>query len=88
MDYNYVDDLSYFLDLPTSKIAEFQMNYQDPALRKKAYLDYYVYNNPLASWSQVAVTLRSFGLPMEADVVENTYVQGMHLQSNLSHNIH
>ena len=88
MDDYRVDSLGGYLETPPSKRAEFQMNYQDPARRKEAYLDYYAHNHPLASWSRVAVALRLCELPQEADVVEKTYVQGMHLQSSLSHDIH
>ena len=88
MDDGHVDDLDNCLETPSFKSNEFRMNYQDPTRRKEAYLDEYAHNNPLASWSQVAVTLRVYGLPQEADVVEKTYVQGMHLQSSLSHDIH
>ena len=88
MDDRYVDAMGHFLDTPPSKEAEFKLNYQDPARRKEAYLDYYAHNHPLASWSQVARELRMFGLPQEADVVEKTYVQGMHLRNSLSHDIH
>ena len=88
MDDDHVDDLSSYLNTPLSKIAEFQMNYRDPARRKEAYLDEYAHNHPLASWSRVVGVLRMYGLPQEADVVERTYVQGMHLQSSLSHDIH
>ena len=88
MDDYRVDGLGVYLNTPLSKIAEFQMNYRDPAWRKEAYLDYYAHNHPLASWSRVAVALRLFELHQEADVVEKTYVQGMHLQSSLSHDIH
>ena len=83
-----VEILGNFLNTPLSKIDEFQMNYQGPARRKEAYLDYYAHNHPLASWSKVAGALRVFGLHQEADVVEKTYVQGMHLHSSLSHDIH
>ena len=88
MDDGDVDDLGVYISTPSSKRGEFRMNYQDPVRRKEAYLDYYAHNNPLASWSEVAEVLRMYGLPQEADVVEKTYVQGMHLQSSLSHDIH
>ena len=65
------------LDTPPSKRREFQMNYQNPAQRKEAYLDYYVHNNPFASWSKIADALRYYGLPRQAAVVENTYIQGI-----------
>ena len=88
MDDDNVDALCVYLYTPSSKMAEFQMNYQDPARRKYAYLDEYVHNHPLASWGEVTEALLAFGLHQEADVVEKTYVQGMHLQSSLSHDIH
>ena len=87
MDDDHVDAVGVYLDTPPSKRAEFQMNYRDPARRKEAYLDYYAHNHPTASWSKVADVLRLYGLYQEADVVEKTYVQGMHLQSSLSHDI-
>ena len=74
----YVDNLGGYLGTPLSKITEFKMNYKDPARRKEAYLDYYVHNNPLASWTKVARALHYYGLPEQATVVENTYVKGMH----------
>ena len=88
MDHYHVDSLGGFLDTPFSKIDEFQMNYQDPARRKEACLDEYAHNHPLASWSKVAVVLHWFGLYQEADMVKKTYVQGMHLQSSLSHDMY
>ena len=82
----YIDHLRLYLDTPSSKKEEFNMNYKDPARRKEAYLDYYVHNNPLASWTKVAEALRWCELPKQATVVENTYVKGMHTQiSCLSH---
>ena len=88
MDDGHVADLDFYLNTPSSKKAEFQMNYQDPARRKEAYLDEYAHNHPLASWSEVVEVLHDYGLNQEADVVEKTYVQGMHLRSSLSHDIH
>ena len=88
MDGDLVDDLGEYLGTPSSKRAEFKENYRDRARRKEAYLDYYAHNHPLASWTDVAEGLRKFGLHQEADVVKETYVQGMHLQSSLSDDIH
>ena len=88
IDDENVDYLGYCHGTPPSKNKEFQMNYKDPARRKEAYLDYYVHNNPLASWTKVAGALRRCRLPEQATVVENTYVKGMHTQiSCLSHDI-
>ena len=77
-----VDDVGIYLDTPSSKAEEFQMNYKNPARRKEAYLDYYVRNNPLASWTEIADTLNTYNLPQQAAVVENTYIQGIPLQSS------
>ena len=77
MDDWVVDDVGDYLDTPSFKIGEFKMNYQNPAQRKEAYLDYYAHNHPAASWTWIAELLRRFGLPQQAAVVENTYIQGM-----------
>ena len=78
MDDEYVDRMGEFrLDTPHSKREEFQMNYQNPAQRKEAYLDYYVHNHPAASWKEIAKALHMYGLSQRAAVVENTYIQGM-----------
>ena len=74
----YVDDyVGDYLDTPPSKREEFKMNYQSPAQRKEAYLDYYVHNHPAASWTKIAKALRQYGQPQQAAVVENTYIQGV-----------
>ena len=77
MDDVIVDHMGDYLDTPSSKRREFQMNYQNPAQRKEAYLDYYVHNHPAASWTKIAGALHRFRLPQQAAVVENTYIQGM-----------
>ena len=74
-----VNSVGTDLDIPPSKRENFEMNYQNPAQRKEAYLDYYVHNHPLASWTKIAGVLRAHKLPQQADVVENTYIQGMPL---------
>ena len=76
MDDCDVDLVGIYLDTPPSKRSEFEMTYQNPAQRKEAYLDYYVHNHPRASWTQIAEALRGYGLPQQATVVENTYIQG------------
>ena len=72
-----VDDMGDYLDTPSSKKEEFKMNYKNPAQRKEAYLDYYIHNNPLASWTEIANVLDDCALPQQAVMVENTYIQGM-----------
>ena len=77
MNDGFIDLMGYYLDTPSSKSEEFKMNYQNPAQRKEAYLDYYVHNHPAASWARITEALRGYGLPEQAAVVENTYIQGM-----------
>ena len=77
MDDWAVDDMGRYLETPSSKSGEFKMNYQNPAQRKEAYLDYYAHNHPTASWTKIAELLHRYGLPQQAAVVENTYIQGM-----------
>jgi hypothetical protein len=74
-----VDHMGTYLGTPSYKEEEFKMNYQNPAQRMEAYLDYYVHNHPLASWTKIADLLHSYGLPQQAAVVENTYIQGIYL---------
>ena len=80
MDDDYVDSMGNYLNTPDSKWEEFKMNYHNPAQRKEAYLDYYVHNHPVASWTKVAKALHRCRQPQQAAVVENTYIQGMPLQ--------
>ena len=77
MDEEYVDHMGIYLDTPYIKNQEFMINYQNPAQRKEAYLDYYVHNHPAASWTRIAEMLRSFILSQQATEVENTYIQGI-----------
>ena len=78
MNDGWVDHMSVYLDTPWSKEEEFEMNYKNPAQRKEACLDYYIHNNPLASWTKIAQVLYDCDLPQQAAVVENTYIQGMY----------
>ena len=73
----YVDRVGVFLAIPSSKIENFKRNYRNPAQRKEAYFDYYVHNHPTASWVKISETLRSYSLPRQAAMVENTYIQGI-----------
>ena len=78
MNDQYVDHMGeVYLGTPSSKSKEFLRNYQNPAQRKEAYLDYYVHNHPVASWEKIAKTLRGFNLPRQAALVESTYIQGI-----------
>ena len=77
MNDGFVDHMGVYLDTPSSKSREFRRNYQNPAQRKEAYLDYYVDNHPAASWVKIAGTLRLCVLRQQAAMVENTYIQGI-----------
>ena len=66
------------LDLPQSERDRIQKDYQSPTQKKEAYLDLYVHQHPCPTWHQIAKILRDipFILPLQADLVENTYVRG------------
>ena len=68
------------LGLPQSAVEEIKRSYQSPTQRKEAYLDTYTHQHPCPSWKKVVETLRLCGLDQQADEVENTYVQGMHVR--------
>ena len=75
LDPEKVDRLGGWLRLPRSEIDRIQKDYQSPTQRKEAYLDLYVHQHPCPTWRQVAGVLRG-DLPQQADLVENTYVEG------------
>ena len=68
------------LGFPQSAIEEIKRSYQSPTQRKEAYLDTYTHRYPCPTWKKVAETLRGCYLNQQADEVENTYVQGMHVR--------
>ena len=71
--------IGQFLGLPQSAVEEIKRSYRSPARQKDAYLDTYTHQHPCPSWKKVAKTIRLCGLHQQADEVENTYVQGMHI---------
>ena len=72
-----LDLLGFLLDLPEIKADKIKKNFHSPSQRREAYLDLYATDHPIPTWSQVAGTLRTCGLPSQAGMVEKTYVQGM-----------
>ena len=73
-----VNNVGLGLGLPYSKTSEIQTNYYNPALRREAHIDVYINEHPCPSWKEVSDALRHFGLDVEADEVDRTYVQGMY----------
>ena len=72
-----LENLGFWLCLPYSKTNEVKRNFHCPSQRREAYFDLYATDHPCPSWSQVAEALRNgAGLYNQADMVENTYVQG------------
>ena len=73
-----VDELGGDLGLPQSEIDKIQKDYQSRTQRKAAYLDLYVHQHPCPTWGRIARVLRSgmVDLPRQANLVENTYVEG------------
>ena len=78
MEERWVDSVGFWLELPKSKRDEVDGIYQSPTQRRDAYLDLYVSSHPCPSWKTVAEALNTVFLHHQADVVENTYVQGIY----------
>ena len=75
----YVDSIGEMLGLPQSGVEEIKRSYQSPTQLKEAYLDTYTHQHPCPSWKKVAETLEVCDLDQQADEVQNTYIQGMHV---------
>ena len=75
-----------YLGLPQSEIDKIERSYQSSTRRKEAYLDLYIHQHPCPSWREVAWILRSrsFNLPQQANLVENTYVKGKQVTLKMS----
>ena len=71
------------LSLPESVLEEIKRDYLSMAKRKEAYLDTYTHHHPCPSWKKISEVLRRCDLYLEADEVENIYVQGMHVHVHL-----
>ena len=75
-----LDYIGWLVGLPQSALEEIKRSYQSPTQRKDAYLDTYTHQHPCPSWKKVVEALRRCDLYQQADEVENTYVQGMHVR--------
>ena len=75
--------IGYLLGLPQSTLQEIKKNYRSRAKRKEAYLDTYTHNHPCPSWKVISEVLREHHLDQQAEMVENIYVQGMHINVSL-----
>ena len=67
------------LGLPQSALEEIKKSYQSMAKRKEAYLDAYTHHHPCPSWKVISEVLWKYELYQQAEEVESTYVQGMHI---------
>ena len=76
MEDDKLDDFGYWLGLPRIKRDGVKRNFHSPSQRREAYLDLYATDHPYPTWSLVAHALRMCGLPSQAGMVENTYIQG------------
>ena len=72
-------DIGELLGLPQSALEEIRWSYQSKTKRKDAYLDTYTHRHPCPTWKKISEVLRLRDLDQQADEVENTYVQGMHV---------
>ena len=71
--------IGVYLGLPESVLGEIRRSYQSKTKRKDAYLDTYTHRHPCPSWKKISDVLRVCYLDQQANEVENTYVQGMHV---------
>ena len=71
-----VDVIADKLNLPKSEVDKIKENYHNSTQRKEAYLDLYVHQHPCPSWENVVRVLSDLHLNQEAELVENTYVNG------------
>lgn len=69
------------LGVPQSALEEIRKSYQSRAKLNEAYLDTYAHHHPCPSWKRISEVLRLCHLYQQADEVENTYVQGMHVHT-------
>ena len=76
---SYQENIGKFLGLPESALEEIKKSYQNKAKRKEAYLDTYTHYHPCPSWKKISEVLRVCRLRQQANEVENTYVQGIHV---------
>ena len=67
------------LGLPESVLEEIRRSYLSKTKCKDAYLDTYTHRHPCPTWKKISEVLRKCRLYQQADEVENTYVQGMHV---------
>ena len=74
--YGY-ESIGEYLGLPQSALEEIRRSYQSNTKRKDAYLDTYTHRHPCPTWKKISEVLRWCDLYLQADEVENTYVQGM-----------
>ena len=61
------DELGRVLDVPVSKIEEFQQQSSTTADYRQRLIDYFVKYSPWASWSDLASRLYSLGTPSSVE---------------------
>lgn len=71
-----VDYVGIWLDLPQSERDKVKRSYSSASQRREAYIKLYVDCHPYPSWCQISQTLHNVGLHQQADLVDNTYIQG------------
>ena len=78
-------NVQHLLDLPQTKTDEIKRIYHSPIQRREAYLDLYTTDHPCPRWRQIVSVLHQVEEPRQADVVENTYIQGTYYIYNYVH---
>ena len=80
-DGRFYVNIGEYLGLPRSALKEIKKSYQSNTKRKEAYLDTYTHHHPCPSWKKISEALSMYDLNQQAEGVENTYVQGMHVRT-------
>ena len=72
----YRRSIKDLLGLPQSAVKEIKRNFKSTTQRKEAYLDTYTHRHPFPTWTTIVEALRLCNLRQQAQLVEETYVQG------------
>ena len=67
----YTDDLGFYLGVPNSKRTEIQEQFSSVPQQVKAYINYFMEHDPVASWRAVIVALDRMREKKAADAIRH-----------------